>query len=117
MIKKMPKCESSGCEKEAFTKLFDLVWVCKKHYLIVLDELSYRKDAGRPKKVQMRKIFKWLENKTYITLSEFIEDFNVTYPTASNYVRLLERYGFLERIGSVWKVLNKKKEVVISEVA
>jgi DNA-binding transcriptional ArsR family regulator len=108
------KCEYNGCKEEAFIKLFDLVWLCKKHYLIVLDELSDREDAGRPKKIPMRRIFKWLKDKTFITISEFLREFNVTYPTASNYVRLLEKFGFLEKTGSVWKVIKtEKKEVVI----
>jgi hypothetical protein len=100
------KCEYFNCNRRARVNLFDLVWLCEKHYLIVLDELSFKQEAGRPKKIEMSRIFRWLENKTYISLSDFMRDFDVTYPTASYYVRVLERYGFLEKTGNVWKVIK-----------
>jgi predicted transcriptional regulator len=114
----MPKRECNGCEEEAFTELFNLVWLCKKHYLIVLDDLNFKQEAGRPRKIQMSRIFRWFENKTYISISDFMRDFNVTYPTASYYFKILQKFGFLEKTGSLRKVVTeKKKEVVTGEVA
>jgi DNA-binding transcriptional ArsR family regulator len=114
----MPKCEFSDCKEDAFTRLFDLVWLCREHCLIVLKDLGL-KTAGRPKKIRRDKILKWLEDKTFITLSDFERDFNVSRPTAHYYLELLEKNGILEREGSVWKVsqkYNKRKTIILSSL-
>lgn len=100
----MKRCEYNNCGKPAYKKLLDLIWVCKKHYLIILDTLKPL-GAGRHRKISLEKIFRWLDNgHSTITIKDFMQEFLVTYPTASFYIKILEKYGFLEKKGSMWWV-------------
>jgi len=99
------KCEYNGCDKEAYKKFLGLIWLCKKHYLIVLDSF-HPIGAGRPRKLRFERIFNWLDGKTYISLSDFMREFLVTYPTANFYLSILEEQGFIKKEGNIWRVLK-----------
>jgi len=98
------QCEYNNCTEEAYINFLGVINLCKKHYLIVVDHLH--SDIGRPKKIKFEKIFKWLEKREYITLSDFRKEFLVTYPTTHWYIEKLENLGFLKKEGSVWKVIK-----------
>jgi hypothetical protein len=99
-------CEYNNCDKEAYKKFSGLIWLCRKHYLIVLDSF-YPAGAGRPRKIKFEHIFKWLgKGKEYITLAEFRKEFLITYPTANFYLNFLERQGFIRKEEKKWRVLK-----------
>jgi hypothetical protein len=102
------RCEYNNCTEEAYVNFLGVIKLCKKHYLIVMDYLN-SDSIGRPKKIKFERIFKWLEKREYITLSEFRKEFEITYPTANWYLRRLENLGFIKKEGSIWKIMAKTK--------
>jgi hypothetical protein len=100
------RCEYKNCNERAYKKFLGLIWLCKKHYFIVLDNI-HPIGAGRPRKIKFERIFKWLEDgKQYITLAEFMREFLITYPTANFYLTILEEQGFIKKEGNIWRVLK-----------
>jgi len=99
------KCEYNNCNEKAFKKI-GTTRLCKKHYLIVLDDLNLIR-VGRPRKIKLEKIFRWFENgNKQVTTKEFMTNFLVTYPTAKFYLNLLQKYGFIKKQRSVWVVIK-----------
>jgi len=76
-------------DRKAYRKLL-IAWLCKKHYLIVLDDLNSIR-VGRPKEISMRRVFEFIESRRKFSTRDFCENFGVSYPTAQVYLRILAK--------------------------
>lgn len=113
------KCEYKNCELEAYTSLLGKP-LCKKHYLIVIEDLHIPRD-GRPKKIHYRTFFRFIES---LQSQEFsTEDFlrhlryngsKTSYPTAISFLKEMEQHGFIKQVRrGVWRILSEEKYVEV----
>jgi len=112
---KVKRCE--WCGKKAFGEILD-VWFCKRHYIEVADELNLlrlnfvkvTREKGRYGSVKFSRIFKFLEQcNGYVKTSEMAEALNISFPTALNYLKYLQKWGFVEKVkNGTWKVRRKE---------
>lgn len=101
----LEKCEYKYCPNEAIVRTLGIIWHCQQHHSITIEKLitDFKSDIGRNQSLKSRTLMHLLdvqEASMKISAVGVADKFNISYPTASKYLKELEREGILKPVGS-----------------